>query len=207
MTETPIVVYRLVESSGAADPLTTTGTGRHTFLPAVDPSPIGDGHRGVEYSAIESWAVDSVATALRLRSAHATAGEDWIITRRHTVVNGAPFTETDAGFGIVMVVAMCCLEGLPLDSFQQHWLNEHARLTVEAPGTSRYEIALPVVDEYLNARPTFDGLAVLWWRSQADIDAYMASPVMNKIGPDMELFVSGDRPFYSLYSTRGERWS
>ncbi len=207
MTDTSLVVYRLVESSESVEALTTTGTGRHTFFSTNEPSPVSDGHRGTEYSAVESWQVDSVETARQLRSAHAEAGGQWVITRRYTVLNGAPLTEADAGHGIVMVCGLTSLEGLSLDSFQQHWLNEHARLTAEAPGTSRYEIALPVADEYLDGRPVFDGFAVLWWRSPADLDAYLASSVMSKVRSDMELFVSADRPFHSLYSTKGERWT
>ena len=157
-------------------------------------------------AAVETWLVESAEEAAALRAACGDGDDAWITTRRHVVLGGAPLTAADAGFGIVMVVGMCRREGMALDTFQRHWLGEHARITLAAPGTSRYEIALPIVDEYAAGAPALDGLAELWWCSQADLDAYLDSPAMAAVGADMETFVSPERALYSLYSTRGLTW-
>ncbi|MFT4288932.1 EthD family reductase [Nocardioides sp.] len=205
---TTLQLFRLLPENTADGhrPASAAASGRHTYLRFADPSPIESSHRGPQSAAVETWLVDSVEEADAVRTAVPDDGSVWVTTRRHVVLGGAPLTEVDAAFGIKMVVGMCRREGMSVETFQQHWLTTHSELTLEAPGTSRYEIALPVVDEYLRGEPAYDGFAELWWRSQADLDAYLASPVMGKVGEDMELFVSSSRPFCSLYSTTGERW-
>ena len=206
MSQTQLQLYRLRTSlEGGPGPDAPNG-GRHTLLGAVDVSPIADGHRGPAYDGVETWLVESAEEAAALRAACGDGDDAWITTRRHVVLGGAPLTAADAGFGIVMVVGMCRREGMALDTFQRHWLGEHARITLAAPGTSRYEIALPIVDDYAAGAPALDGLAELWWCSQADLDAYLASPAMAAVGADMETFVSPERALYSLYSTRGLTW-
>lgn len=203
-----IQLYRLSTSADAppgASP-SPVDVRRRTVTWSTDQSPIAESHRGVGFDVVETWTVDTVEEAGAIRSMHATDDSRWITTRRHVVLNGAPLTEVDSGIGIKLIVGMCRHEDMSVDTFQRHWLDEHAELTLEAPGTSRYEITLPVADEYLAGEPSYDGFAELWWRSQADLDAYLASPVMAKVGADMEIFVSPTRPLWSLYSSRGERW-
>jgi uncharacterized protein (TIGR02118 family) len=198
-----VKLYRL--SPQGAGPV-TDGLATSQWTPASTPSPIAASHLGPVFAAIQAWTFTTVEDAGAFRARHEEPDAEWFTTREHVVVNGAPLAPEDASYGVKMLIGMNRLDGLSIDSFQRYWLDEHSAFTQQAAGTSRYTIAVTDADEYAGQEPLFDGVAELWWRTVADYERYMASPVMAGLGDDTARFVTDTGPFWSAFAIDGERW-
>ena len=73
--------------------------------------------------------------------------------------------------------------------FHRHWREVHARLVADTPSVARhivrYEQNHRTEEDYARGEPEFDGVAIAWYRSQADMEAVFAEPeYQSKIAPD-----------------------
>jgi uncharacterized protein (TIGR02118 family) len=78
---------------------------------------------------------------------------------------------------------------LSVDEFHRHWREVHARLVAETPSVARhlvrYEQNPRAAEDYERGDVDFDGVAVAWYRSRADMEALFAEPeYLTKIQPD-----------------------
>jgi uncharacterized protein (TIGR02118 family) len=80
------------------------------------------------------------------------------------------------------------------ETFHRHWREVHARLVSGTPSVSRhihrYEQNHRTAEDYTREDVEFDGVAIAWYRSQAELDAIFEEPEYKaKIAPD-EAFLS-----------------
>ena len=73
--------------------------------------------------------------------------------------------------------------------FHRHWREVHARLVADTPSVARhivrYEQNHRTEDDYARGEVDFDGVAIAWYRSRAEMDAVFAEPEYQAtIAPD-----------------------
>jgi len=79
--------------------------------------------------------------------------------------------------------------GMTVQEFRQEW-NRHADLSRRSDACARYVrryiqcYTLP--EEYENGKPSFDGVAELWFDSKAEMEAFYSDPEYRDVlGPDL----------------------
>ena len=83
--------------------------------------------------------------------------------------------------------------GLSHEEFVKHWVEVHAPLARACPGISRY--TLTIVKSSSTRKDVapidvqVDGIAELWFKNQADYDAYQASPATKRLRDDGATFI------------------
>ena len=75
------------------------------------------------------------------------------------------------------------------EEFHRHWREVHARLVAETPSVARhihrYEQNPRSADDYARGEVDFDGVAIAWYRSRADMEALFAEPAyLETVQPD-----------------------
>lgn len=65
-------------------------------------------------------------------------------------------------------------EGMTDQQFRDHWLTRHADLCLKLPGMRRYSVNF--VDRERFPKFGYDGFSELWFDSEEDLDAALASP-------------------------------
>ena len=65
-------------------------------------------------------------------------------------------------------------EGMTDQQFRDHWLNKHAELCLKLPKMRRYSVNF--VDRALFPKFGYDGFSELWFDSEGDLNAALASP-------------------------------
>jgi uncharacterized protein (TIGR02118 family) len=78
---------------------------------------------------------------------------------------------------------------LSAEQFHRHWRDVHAPLIRNTPEVARhllkYEQNPRAEADYARGEPDCDGVAIAWYRSQAEMDALFAEPVyLEKVLPD-----------------------
>lgn len=66
--------------------------------------------------------------------------------------------------------------GMELESFRTYWREVHGPLAARIPTICRYEQHHAAADAYAAGAPAYDGLAVTWFRSTADMKAGTETP-------------------------------
>jgi uncharacterized protein (TIGR02118 family) len=65
-------------------------------------------------------------------------------------------------------------EGMTDQQFRDHWLNKHAELCLKLPKMRRYSVNF--VDRTRFPKFGYDGFSELWFDSEEDLNAALASP-------------------------------
>src|SRR5207244_13087000 len=83
--------------------------------------------------------------------------------------------------------------GISHEEFVKHWVEIHAPMARACPGIGRY--ALTIVKSASTRKDVapfeiqVDGIAELWFKSQADFDAYSNSPATRRPPGDLLTFI------------------
>ena len=89
--------------------------------------------------------------------------------------------------------------GISHEEFVKHWLEIHAPMARACPGIGRY--ALTIVKSASTRKDVapyeiqVDGIAELWFKSQADFDAYSTSPATRRLRDDGATFIGREIDF------------
>src|SRR5258708_35981818 len=75
--------------------------------------------------------------------------------------------------------------GIFHEEFVKHWAEVHAPMARACPGISRYTLTIvkssSTRKDVLPIEVQVDGIAELWFKNQADYDAYQASPATKRL--------------------------
>ena len=89
--------------------------------------------------------------------------------------------------------------GMSHEEFVKHWVEIHAPLARACPGIGRY--ALTIVKSASTRKDVaaydiqVDGIAEMWFKSQADFDAYSTSPATKRLRDDGATFIGREIDF------------
>ncbi|NRB54459.1 MAG: EthD family reductase [Salinicola sp.] len=85
--------------------------------------------------------------------------------------------------------------GMSQEAFEKHWLTVHADLCKQLPGMLRYSVNLVSREEF----PEFgyDGFSELWFRSEEELNASLASPEGKTLLADLPNFTESIYPILS----------
>ena len=107
---------------------------------------------------------------------------------------------TDAGpFVIKRASLLQRKPGISHEEFVKHWVETHAPMARACPGIGRY--ALTIVKSASTRKDVapyeieVDGIAELWFKSQADFDAYSTSPATRRLRDDGATFIGREIDF------------
>jgi len=125
-------------------------------------------------------------------------------SRRRTLIGlaGLAASASAAPLGGSMIKRASLLArkpGMTHEEFVKHWVEVHAPLARACPGISRY--TLTIVKSSSTRKDVapidvqVDGIAELWFKSQADFDAYQASPATKRLRDDGATFIGREIDF------------
>jgi len=89
--------------------------------------------------------------------------------------------------------------GMSHEEFVKHWVEIHAPMARACPGIGRY--ALTIIKSASTRKDVapyeiqLDGIAELWFKSQADFDAYSNSPATRRLRDDGATFIGREIDF------------
>ncbi len=89
--------------------------------------------------------------------------------------------------------------GISHEEFVKHWAEVHAPMARACPGISRY--TLTIIKSSSTRKDVspidvqVDGIAELWFKKQADFDAYQASPATTRLRDDGATFIGREIDF------------
>jgi len=89
--------------------------------------------------------------------------------------------------------------GISHEEFVKHWAEIHAPMARACPGIGRY--ALTIVKSASTRKDVapyeiqVDGIAEMWFKSQADFDAYSTSPATKRLRDDGATFIGREIDF------------
>ncbi len=86
-------------------------------------------------------------------------------------------------------------EGITHEEFVDHWLTKHAGLCTKLPNLRRYSINL--VDRERFPKFGYDGFSELWFDSEEDLVASLASPEGRTLLADLPNFAGDIDPIIS----------
>ena len=85
------------------------------------------------------------------------------------------------------------------EEFVKHWVEIHAPLAYRCPGISRYTLTIVNSSSTRKDVPaldiSIDGIAELWFKNQADFEAYQASPATKRLRDDGATFIGREIDF------------
>ncbi|HEV2199971.1 MAG TPA: EthD domain-containing protein [Bryobacteraceae bacterium] len=90
-------------------------------------------------------------------------------------------------------------QGISHEEFVKHWAEIHAPMARACPGIGRY--TLTIVKSTATRKDVapyeiqVDGIAEMWFRSQADFDAYSNSPATKRLRDDGATFIGREIDF------------
>jgi uncharacterized protein (TIGR02118 family) len=89
--------------------------------------------------------------------------------------------------------------GISHVEFVKHWSEVHAPMARACPGISRYTLTIikssSTRKDVLPIDVQVDGIAELWFKNQADFDAYQASPATKRLRDDGATFIGREIDF------------
>ena len=89
--------------------------------------------------------------------------------------------------------------GMTHEEFVKHWVEVHAPLARACPGISRYTLTIiKTSSTRKDVAPIdvqVDGIAELWFKNQADFDAYQSSPATKRLRDDGATFIGREIDF------------
>lgn len=106
----------------------------------------------------------------------------------------------DAGqFAIKRASLLQRKPGMSHEEFVKHWTEIHAPMARACPGIGRY--ALTIIKSTSTRKDVaaydiqVDGIAEMWFKSQADFDAYSTSPATKRLRDDGATFIGREIDF------------
>lgn len=90
---------------------------------------------------------------------------------------------------IKSVLAFRRKTGMPVDEFQDYWLNEHPKAVTQMPGLQRYVQNHPLPQGYEKRALIADGVAETWWPDTATMKQNGTGPIWNMLVADEEKFI------------------
>ena len=87
-------------------------------------------------------------------------------------------------------------EGITHEQFVNHWMQKHAALCVKLPKLRRYSVNL--VDRARFPKFGYDGFSELWFDSEEDLVAALASPEGKTLLADLPNFAGDIDPIISV---------
>ena len=154
----------------------------------------------------EVWADDTDALRAMTKSpAHAPLIEDEarfidrskmgvLITEEAVGKPGTPALD-----GIKAVEFFTKKPAMSVESFQHHWTTTHASLAAQVPGLVRYVASLVRPSAYsANRTPIYDGAALLWFSSLADLKSAGNTEEYRTLVADRENFLTPGAPPFLL---------
>jgi len=95
------------------------------------------------------------------------------------------------------------------EEFVKHWVEVHAPLARACPGISRYTLTIiKTSSTRKDVAPIdvqVDGIAELWFKNQADFDAYQSSPATKRLRDDGATFIGREIDFVADRRNHGNR--
>jgi len=89
--------------------------------------------------------------------------------------------------------------GISHEEFVRHWVEIHAPLAYACPGISRYTLTIikssSTRKDVLGLDVTIDGIAELWFKDQAALELYQASPATKRLRDDGATFIGREIDF------------
>ena len=89
--------------------------------------------------------------------------------------------------------------GMSHDEFVKHWSEVHAPMARACPGISRYTLTIikssSTRKDVTPIEIQVDGIAELWFKNQADFEAYQASPATKRLRDDGATFIGREIDF------------
>src|SRR5579864_4415016 len=89
--------------------------------------------------------------------------------------------------------------GISHEEFVKHWSEVHAPMARACPGISRYTLTIikssSTRKDVLPIEVQVDGIAELWFKNQADFEAYQASPATKRLRDDGATFIGREIDF------------
>lgn len=79
--------------------------------------------------------------------------------------------------------------GMPVDEFQDYWLNEHPKAVLKLEGLQRYVQDHPLPAGYNKRDLPTDGVAETWWPDTETMKSNTRSPVWQDLVADEERFI------------------
>lgn len=93
---------------------------------------------------------------------------------------------------IKAVLAFKRRAGMPVDEFQDYWLNEHPKAVLKLGGLQRYVQDHPLKNGYAKRELPVDGFAETWWPDLETMRANAAGPAWDPLVADEEKFIDRD---------------
>ena len=90
---------------------------------------------------------------------------------------------------IKSVLAFRRKEGMPVDEFQDYWLNEHPKAVLQMNGLQRYVQNHPLPGGYRKRSLIADGVAETWWPDTATMKRNASGAVWDMLVADEEKFI------------------
>lgn len=84
-------------------------------------------------------------------------------------------------------------EGMTVEDFQLHWLENHGPIVSQIPGLRRYVQSHPLLGGYRSGELVFDGLAELWFDDKAALAAIASTPEFAAAKADEPNFSDGSK--------------
>lgn len=133
----------------------------------------------------------SRTTTTRRRSLAGLAGLSALVSST-TAADGATST-------LKRVSLLSRKPGISHDEFVKHWVEIHAPLAYACPGISRYTVTIVKSSATRKDVPALDvaidGIAEMWFKDQAALDAFQASPATRRLRDDGATFIGGEIDF------------
>jgi uncharacterized protein (TIGR02118 family) len=124
-------------------------------------------------------------------------------TRRRTLAGLAGFSlaaqGASAGPALKRVSLLSRKPGISHEEFVKHWVEIHAPLAYACPGISRYTVTIvkssSTRKDVAALDVAIDGIAEMWFKDQAAMDLFQASPATRKLRDDGATFIGNEIDF------------
>ena len=117
-------------------------------------------------------------------------------TRRRTLIGLAGLAASASAAEPFTIKRASLLQRKPEishEEFVRHWVEIHAPMAHGIPGIGRYTLTIIKNTSARKGMPSYDiqvdGIAEQWFRSQADYEAYLNSPLTKRLRDDGATFI------------------
>jgi uncharacterized protein (TIGR02118 family) len=153
----------------------------------------------VDLDALRAAAASAAYADVQDDEAHFIDGASLVtlVVERHVVQ--VPSPQPTAAGSVMFVGVMHRRPDLDRSAFLAHWRGPHADRAARLPGLQRYVHHVPVP---LRGEPVYDGVALLWFSSIADLLTAFRSEAGRVVRSDESKFVDGNRSFALMLCER-----
>ena len=143
---------------------------------------------------------NKLTSATRRRTLIGLAGLAACASAAKMVLSAGPESGAPQGNSMIKRASLLARKpGMSHEEFVKHWAEVHAPLARACPGISRY--TLTIVKSSSTRKDVapidvqVDGIAELWFKNQADFDAYSTSPATKRLRDDGATFIGREIDF------------